>query len=138
MTQIDDNGPYRAEIPGQQLGTTITYFVKAADSDGNETRDSNFTFEIKKKTGICGADGAADMTSIQNPVLRKTVNATLNIIFFLLPLYLIKGRSGRRKAWKFSIKPFDFFKFMSIFGIEIYLVVGYSTRGIFNASWNPV
>jgi len=91
------NGLYRADIPGQPKGTTITYFVKASDSDGNETRDSNFTFEIKE-VGGCGSGGAAEMTSIQNPALRKTVNATLNIIFFLLPLYLIKGRSGRRKA----------------------------------------
>ncbi len=96
MTLIS-NGLYRAEIPGQPKGTTITYFVKAADSDGNETRDSNFTFEIKEAGG-CGADGAAEMTSIQNPAIRTTVNATLNIIFFLLPLYLIKSRSGRRKA----------------------------------------
>ena len=91
------NGLYRAEIPGQPKGTTITYFVKAADSDGNETRDSNFTFEVREAGG-CGADGAAEITSIQNPALRTTVNATLNIIFFLLPLYLIKSRSGRRKA----------------------------------------
>ncbi len=96
MTLIS-NGLYRAEMPGQPKGTTITYFVKAADSDGNETRDSNFTFEIKEAGG-CGADGAAEMTSIQNPAIRTTVNATLNIIFFLLPLYLIKSRSGRRKA----------------------------------------
>jgi len=96
MTLIG-NGLYRAEIPGQPKGTTITYFVKAADSDGNETRDSNFTFEVREAGG-CGADGAAEITSIQNPALRTTVNATLNIIFFLLPLYLIKSRSGRRKA----------------------------------------
>lgn len=92
------NDHYRAEIPGQPLGSTITYFVKASDSDGHETRDANFTFEIKKKDdgGICGDDeGAVELTSIPNPGLRKTVNAALNLLFFLLPLFAIRGRAKK-------------------------------------------
>lgn len=94
MVSIGDDH-YRAEIPGQPKGTTITYFVKATDSDGNETRDNHFTFEVK---GGCGDDkGAVEVTSIQNPNMRRTVNTMLNFLFFFLPLYLVKVHSVRKK-----------------------------------------
>jgi subtilisin family serine protease len=93
------NARYRGEIPGQSLGSTIVYFVKATDGDGNETRDTNFTFAIAEQTnGGCGCGQPALYVNIQNPKLRTAVNAVANISFFLLPIvvYKIQG-NGRKK-----------------------------------------
>ncbi|MFQ5863678.1 MAG: S8 family peptidase [bacterium] len=89
---------YRGEIPGQKLGSTIVYFVKAIDGAGNETRDSNFTFAIAEPpNGNCGCGKPALEVNIQNPKLRTTVNALANISFFVLPLFAYKIHSNRRK-----------------------------------------
>ncbi|MFQ5751059.1 MAG: S8 family peptidase [bacterium] len=89
---------YQGEIPGQSLGSSITYFVQAKDDGGNETRDNNFTFSIAEPTnggGCCGKP-AIDV-AIQNPKLKTSVNAIANISFFVLPFIAIKVQSNRKK-----------------------------------------
>lgn len=89
---------YRGEIPGQTLGSTIVYFVSAVDDAGNTTRDSNFTFSIAEPSnggGCCGKPAVE--VAIANNVVRTTVNAALNLSFFILPLAAIKLVSIRRK-----------------------------------------
>lgn len=92
---------YRGEIPGQVLGSSITYFVTARDNAGNETRDSNFSFAIAEPTdggGCCGKP-AIDF-AIQNKSTRTAVNALANISFFALPFIAFKVNSKRRKKQK--------------------------------------
>lgn len=89
---------YRGDIPGQSLGSSITYFVKATDNDGNMTQDSNFTFSIAEPTnggGCCGKP-AIDF-DIENAKLKSTVNAVANISFFMIPLAAFKLRNRRKK-----------------------------------------
>ncbi|MFQ6113945.1 MAG: S8 family peptidase, partial [bacterium] len=89
---------YRGEIPGQSLGSTIIYFVKATDNDGNETKDSNFTFAIAEPTnGDCGCGKPALDFDLENSKVRTTVNALANISFFMLPLLAYKIHANRRK-----------------------------------------
>lgn len=89
---------YRGEIPGQPLGSTIVYFVAATDSDGNQTKDSNFTFSITEPTnGGCGCGKPAIEVNLQNPLIRTTVNALANFSVFVIPLLAYKIHSNRRK-----------------------------------------
>ncbi|MFQ5640677.1 MAG: S8 family peptidase [bacterium] len=93
------NDHYRGEIPGQSLGSDITYFVKATDNDGNETTGREITFAIAAVEpppgGGCGQQAA--VLSLGSPGLDTTVNAGANIAFFLLPLAAIRVYSQRRK-----------------------------------------
>jgi len=92
---------YSGNIPGQALGSTITYFASATDNDGNETRDSNNTFSIAEPppnqppSCVCGRP-AIDF-DIQNQTLKTTVNAAANLSFFLLPLAAVGFYSKRKK-----------------------------------------
>ncbi|HEX9654185.1 MAG TPA: S8 family peptidase [bacterium] len=89
---------YRGAIPGQGLGSTIVYFVSAADNGGNTTVDGNFTFGIAEPSnggGCCGRP-AVDV-AIENNALRTTVNTALNLSIFLLPIAALKLVSNRRK-----------------------------------------
>ena len=89
---------YRAEIPGQSLGSTVTYFVAATDSDGNMSKDSNFTFSIAEPPANgCGCGKPPIDLAIKNSGLRTTLNAVANISFFLLPIIVIKFHSNRKK-----------------------------------------
>lgn len=92
------NDRYSGNIPGQPLGTSIVYFVSATDQNGNETRDSNFTFSIAEPDGNgCGCGRPAIALAIENPMLRTTVNAATNLSFFLFPFVAFKLRANRRK-----------------------------------------
>jgi len=92
---------YSGNIPGQVLGSTITYFASATDNDGNETRDGNNTFSIADppptQPPSCGCGRPAIDFDIQNQSLKTTVNAAANLSFFLLPLAAIGFYSKRKK-----------------------------------------
>jgi hypothetical protein len=92
---------YSGNIPGQTMGSTITYFVSATDNDGNEARDSNNTFSIAEppptQPPSCGCGRPAIDFDIQNQSLKTTVNAAANLSFFLLPLAAIGFYSKRKK-----------------------------------------
>ncbi|RMF60618.1 MAG: hypothetical protein D6743_14680, partial [Calditrichaeota bacterium] len=91
------NHHYVGEIPGQPLGSTITYFVAARDDAGNLTKDANFTFSIAEPSnggGCCGKPAVE--VALDSPVLEKTVGAALNLAFFVLPVALV-GVVSRRK-----------------------------------------
>lgn len=96
MTHVGDNH-YEGEIPGQTLGTSITYFVKATDNDNNMTQDSNFTFSIAEPPGDgCCGKPAIDL-AIAHPGMKTAANAIANISFFMLPFVIYRVRSKRRK-----------------------------------------
>jgi len=100
MTSISADH-YSGNIPGQALGSTITYFASAKDNDGNETRDSNNTFSIAEpppnQPPSCGCGRPAIDFDIQNQSLKTTANAAANLSFFLLPLAAIGLYSKRKK-----------------------------------------
>jgi len=88
---------YKGEIPGQTLGSTITYFVKATDNENNMTQDSNFTFSIAEPTGGgCCGEPAIDI-ALGHGGMKTAVNALANISFFILPVVIYGVRSRRRK-----------------------------------------
>lgn len=92
---------YSGNIPGQALGSTITYFVSATDNSGNETRDGNNTFAIAEppptQPPACGCGRPAIDFDIQNKTLKTSANAAANLSFFLLPLAAISFYSKRKK-----------------------------------------
>lgn len=92
---------YSGNIPGQTLGSTITYFASATDNDGNETRDGNNTFSIAEppptQPPSCGCGRPAIDFDIRNQSLKTTANAAANLSFFLLPLAAIGFYSKRKK-----------------------------------------
>lgn len=92
------NDHYRGEIPGQTLGSTITYFVTAVDNGGNQTKSREFTFEIAEPSngGACCGKPALD-ADIENAALRSTVNVVANVSLFLFPFVAFQIRSNRRK-----------------------------------------
>ncbi len=95
-SQGDDR--YTGDIPGQPLGTTIVYFVSAEDNQGNETRDSNFTFAIAEpEDDGCGCGRPAIDVAIEDANLKSTVNTVANACFFLLPFVAIKFHAARRR-----------------------------------------
>ena len=91
---------YSGNIPGQVLGSTITYFVSADDNSGNQTRNSNNTFAIAEPPPTdpaCGCGRPAIDFNIENKTLKTTANAAANLSFFLLPLAAIGFYSKRKK-----------------------------------------
>ena len=91
---------YSGNIPGQTLGSTITYFVSADDNSGNQTRNSSNTFAIAEPPPTdpsCGCGRPAIDFNIQNKTLKTTANAAANLSFFLLPLAAISFYSKRKK-----------------------------------------
>lgn len=95
------NDLYTGNIPGQALGTTITYFVTATDNDGKSTQDSNLTFEIADPEDQgCGCGRPAIDMAIENPILKTAVNAMANISFFLLPFVAFRIHSNRKRKKK--------------------------------------
>ncbi len=96
-----NNEHFLGEIPGQALGSSISYFVTATDDNSNQTNGNTFTFSIAEPTnggGCCGKP-AIDV-AIQNPNLKTTVNALANISFFIIPVIAFKIHSGRSKKRK--------------------------------------
>ncbi|MFQ5705877.1 MAG: S8 family peptidase [bacterium] len=100
MTALGSDS-YRGEIPGQALGSTITYFVTASDGDGNQAQDRSFSFSIAEPTnggGCCGKP-AIDL-AFENATLHTTANVLANISFFILPFVGYQVHSKRRKKNK--------------------------------------
>jgi len=97
MASTGDN-KYKGEIPGQVLGSTILYYVSATDDAGNTTKDSNFTFSIAEPTnggGCCGQPAVA--LDLENDAMEGSLSAALNLGFFLLPLFILRLFSRRKK-----------------------------------------
>jgi len=92
------SGHYRGEIPGQALGSSITYFVRATDDSGNQTQDRNFTFSIAEPSSPGGCCGKPPLNiELGNDLMSDTVNAVANISFFLLPIVALRLRFRRKK-----------------------------------------
>ncbi len=92
------NDRFTGNIPGQPLGTTITYFVKATDNDGNTTQDSNFSFQIAEpENGGCGCGRPALDVAVGGTGVRTTVNAVANVAFFLLPVVALRFFSRKNR-----------------------------------------
>lgn len=91
------NDHYRGEIPGQSMGSTIVYFVKASDDAGNETQDRNFTFSIAQPSspGCCGKPPID--VQLENQTLNNSISAVVNISFFVLPIVALRLRFRKKK-----------------------------------------
>lgn len=89
---------YTGEIPGQVLNSTILYYVSATDDAGNMTKDSNFTFSITEPSsggGCCGQPAVA--LDLENDTIENSLSAALNVGFFMLPLFVLRFFSRRKK-----------------------------------------
>ncbi len=93
------SGPdtYRAEIPGQELGSKIVYFVTARDNEGNVGRGRILLFRIQSggTGGCCGQFAVA--LNISNRRLRDAVELPLNLAIFLAPYVIRRRRPGRNR-----------------------------------------
>lgn len=94
------NDRYLAEIPGQSLGSNITYSVTARDDQGNETRGREISFRIGESEeppdgGICGQ--SAGEVSLEHRGVQTAVNASLNLLIFVLPIAALGWRARRRR-----------------------------------------
>jgi subtilisin family serine protease len=80
---------YEMGIPGQPLGTRITYFILANDNQGNSSRSRNFGFTVAEPSkGCCG-----QMTvTTTNPDNRFYAGLALlaNLVIFFVPFSLLK------------------------------------------------
>ncbi|MDD2228440.1 MAG: choice-of-anchor J domain-containing protein [Candidatus Cloacimonetes bacterium] len=52
VTMVFDTNGYYADIPAQILGTTVTYNIKAWDSELNEVTTDNFSFNVDNPTWV--------------------------------------------------------------------------------------
>ncbi len=93
------NDIYSAGIPGQALNTTINYSVLAVDDGGNRTLSPTYSFKITSEPdpgdggGCCGQNAMA--IEGLNSSAKYAVEIPLNLVFFLLPVALL--RRWRRK-----------------------------------------
>jgi subtilisin family serine protease len=82
----NNNTKYTADIPAQPLETTVSYYVKAWDSQGNMTTGRNLTFQVTATSppsggGCCGA--AAITLNTGNPNADVAVTLIANALLFL-------------------------------------------------------
>jgi subtilisin family serine protease len=95
------NDRYRGAIPGQSLGTSIAYFVKATDGDGNETQDATFSFSIDQPPDQgCGCARPVIDISFFDPQWQSVANGVANISLFVLPVLLNGTKRIRKKERK--------------------------------------
>ncbi len=96
MTSIEQHR-YHAEIPGQELGSTIVYFVGATDNDGNNTKDNNFTFSIAEPEDDGGCGRPPINFELDDPWLEASVNTLSNLVVFVFPFVLFRFGPARRR-----------------------------------------
>lgn len=71
---------YYANIPAQPLGTTVTYYIEASDSEGNIATTSNFAFDVNDPTWIQYDTGGTSYTGFPTYVWGP-------MIYYENPLY---------------------------------------------------
>lgn len=88
---------YTGAIPAQALNSTINYFVKATDTQGNETQGRTLSFQVTSNPpddgggggGICGAFAVTIDTD--NPVMDSVATLAINLMLLLMiPLYIYR------------------------------------------------
>jgi subtilisin family serine protease len=89
---------YRAEIPGQAMGSQIVYFVTARDNEGNMGRGRILVFRIEEPGGggLCGQWAIA--LNMTNPAVRRAVELPLNLVIFLTPYIVWRRRRPRNQT----------------------------------------
>ncbi len=99
VNMIQNNLQYTATIPAQPLETTITYFVKATDNQGNQTTGRTLSFQVTSTPppppggGGCGCAAAAITIDSGNQHTDALVTLGLNALLFLaLPLIFRRRR----------------------------------------------
>lgn len=82
---------YRAEIPGQALGSSVSYFVDVADAARNSTRSRTYAFQVGPPGGApgCGNFASTTATSLRSRILATLANSLL----------LVGSVLGARKLW---------------------------------------
>lgn len=88
------NDSYAASIPGKPLETTISYVVVARDNDNNRSVSQTYTFKVTNEQppseGCCG-QAAVSFEGFDSST-RWAVEVPTNMVFFLLPLVLLRRR----------------------------------------------
>lgn len=88
------NAKYTANIPAQPLETTVTYFAKARDSQGNVTQSKTLTFQVTAAPppggGCCGA--AAITINTGNTGADAAVTLIANGLLFLSIILVFRRR----------------------------------------------
>ncbi|RMG26828.1 MAG: hypothetical protein D6732_20955, partial [Methanobacteriota archaeon] len=83
------NLTYTAAIPAQPLETTVTYFVKAKDNQGNVTQGRSLSFQVTASPppppggGGCGCAAAAITFNSGNQTGDALLTLSLNALLFL-------------------------------------------------------
>ncbi len=87
-TVMTANGPeYSGEIPAQNYGTTVTYFVRATDDAGNTGQSRVVTFEVSEDVGGGGCAGAPPLSiSTGNGKWDGLLTVVLNLTVFIMLL----------------------------------------------------
>jgi subtilisin family serine protease len=91
---------YSASIPGQPLGTTISYFVVAKDDLENTSQTATFSFDITEDIGGgCDIGGVCASLIFTGPSSTDPTQQALlwaaNMLFMIFAIWLV----GRRKAF---------------------------------------
>jgi len=90
---------YGGDIPGQPLGTTVTYYVSARDYEGHETRSRIFQFRVREPGGggvCCGA--FAITTTFSHPVVRVATELLANAALVFGPIAIGMLLLRRRRS----------------------------------------
>ncbi len=101
MTHVVDQ-VYRAEIPGQPMGTQLSYFVEAVDGGGATARSRTYTFQVGENAGTPPAGcGNLQLVSMKGTSGRVLV-VLLNVLVVLVGLQVARKVSRRRApaGWK--------------------------------------
>ncbi len=92
------NDHYKAEIPGQPLGSTIVYYVSATDDADNLTKDSNHTFSIAEPSNGGGCCGRPPIElAFENEGLSRVASAAVNVGLFMLPIVALRIRDRKKR-----------------------------------------
>ena len=94
---------YRAEIPGQEMGSQIVYFVTARDDDGNTGRGRILVFRIEKEGGGGWCGQWAIALNIANPAVRRAVELPLNLAISLTPFVAWRRKRPRNQQFRARI-----------------------------------
>jgi len=95
MNSVGDD-KYQAGIPGQPLGTTISYFLLAEDNETNRSQSRIFTFKISESGNGCCGGAALSLTPGEHNKMHAGVVVFSNFLLVIIPWSIIR-RVYRKK-----------------------------------------